>query len=189
VGLSVGEFLFPLGEGKGGVLSSSVLASRRYAMLKLGRIGLYAFVFCAACAWTLNAQETKKEETPKKKVLNTRSKGTRTHPSEANENSGVIVSVDTEKNTLTVKGDDNKEHTLAVSEQTKIMGPRGRAVPNLKDKHIHQGLDVTWYADKDGKLRSLVLGIDRPKIRVPVDGKEKEETKEKPKEKTKDKDK
>jgi hypothetical protein len=181
-----------LGGGKGGVFSSSVLASRRYAMLKLGRIVLYAFVFCAACALTVNAQETnqKKEDTPKKKRATTPSKGARTHPAEPGEIDGVIVSVDTEKNTLTVKDSDDKEHTFTADEHTKIKGPRGRDVPNLKDKKIHPGLPVTWMAEKDGKLKALYLGVDRPKsIRTPIDGKDKEETKDKPKEKTKDKDK
>jgi hypothetical protein len=153
-------------------------------MLKLGRIVLYAFVFSAACALTLNAQETKDTS---KKAPPGRSKGARTHPAEPGESSGVIVSVDTEKNTLTVKDDDGKEHTLTVTEQTKIKGPRGREVANLKDKHIHKDLPVSWMAEKDGKLKGLFLGVDRPRIRVPVDGKDKEEAKEKPKSKDKDK--
>jgi hypothetical protein len=152
-------------------------------MLKLGRIVLYAFLFCAACALTANAQETKKDTTQRK---NPRSKGARTHPAEPGSDQGVIVSVDTEKNTITVKDDEDKEHTFTADEHTKLKGPRGGTLHNLKDKQIKAGRQVSWMADKDGKLKELWLGADTKRIRVPIEGKDKEEAKEKPKEKPKE---
>jgi hypothetical protein len=74
---------------------------------------------------------------------------------------GKIVKVDVEQATVTIAGEDGRERTFNVTEETVIVGPRGGAVhKRLKDPRFHSGLGIVVVAN--GKAAAqLHLGYDR----------------------------
>ena len=74
---------------------------------------------------------------------------------------GKIVKVDVEQATVTIAGEDGRERTFNVTEETVIVGPRGGAVhKQLKDPRFHSGLAIVVVAN--GKAAAqLHLGYDR----------------------------
>ena len=74
---------------------------------------------------------------------------------------GKIVKVDVEQATVTVAGEDGRERTYNITEETVIVGPRGGAVhKRLKDPRFHSGLAIIVVPN--GKAAAqLHLGYDR----------------------------
>jgi hypothetical protein len=70
---------------------------------------------------------------------------------------GRIVKVDSDKNTITVKGDEDKEYVVKVESSTKLVGPRGREIGGLSDKALKEGARGSWMLYKDGKVTELHL--------------------------------
>jgi hypothetical protein len=74
---------------------------------------------------------------------------------------GKIVKVDAEQATVTIAGEDGRERTYNITEETVIVGPRGGAVhKRLKDPRFHSGLAVVVVADGKSATQ-LHLGYDR----------------------------
>jgi hypothetical protein len=74
---------------------------------------------------------------------------------------GKIVKVDAEQATVTIAGEDGRERTYNITEETVIVGPRGGAVhKRLKDPRFHSGLAIVVVPN--GKAAAqLHLGYDR----------------------------
>jgi hypothetical protein len=73
----------------------------------------------------------------------------------------TIKSVDADKGTVTVTTSDGRQRTLAITDETTIVGPRGGIVRRrLNDPRFHPGLSVTVVA-AGTTVTELHLGYDR----------------------------
>jgi hypothetical protein len=74
---------------------------------------------------------------------------------------GKIVKVDVEKGAVTIAGEDGRQRTFSITDQTVIVGPRGGAVhKRLKDHRFHEGLSIIVVANGTTAAQ-LHLGYDR----------------------------
>jgi hypothetical protein len=62
----------------------------------------------------------------------------------ADEIKGKVKEVNSEKMTLTVVGDDGKEHVVNIGKATRVVGPNGQDLhEGIKNKRIKEGTEVT----------------------------------------------
>src|SRR5262249_46273979 len=141
-------------------------------MLKPGRIVALAFVFIAACALTLSAQEkTKKQETGKElkqKIIG--GEAARTEHWQPGDPAGTIEKGDAEKKTITIKeGEDGPLHTVTIDQHVTVRSLNGDLVSGFDEKQLYVGAFVGWKPDRKGNIVQLFVGTQpRFGARVPA---------------------
>jgi hypothetical protein len=131
-------------------------------MLKPGRIAAMAFVFSAACAVTLNAQDaTKKQETKKEtKQKIDGAKAARTQRWQPGDPIGSIAKVDAEKKTITIRQEDGMENTVTIDEDVTVTDFMRKPVSGFDEKYLRPGVTVGWKADRKGKIVHLYVDLE-----------------------------
>jgi hypothetical protein len=131
-------------------------------MLKPGRIVALVFVFSAACALPLNAQqETKKQETKKESKLKiSEARAARTERWAVSDSIGTIEKVDAEKKTITIKEEDGQKHMVTIGEDVTVKDFQGNRISDFDEKHLFAGAIVGWKPDRKGKITQLYVGIE-----------------------------